>query len=73
MIFTTNEEEILKALIVKQRANKKLNDINLKMGNEIRTEFKLIDERIRNENKDIITTLQNDLKVASENLEVKFE
>lgn len=72
MTFTNEEEEILKLIAAESKANMKLNIENQIMGDEIRAEFKSIDERIRAEHKPIFTPLQEDLKAAQLAIKEKF-
>ena len=73
MTFTIEEEEILKLASSITKARQKLNIENQIMGDEIRTEFKSIDERIRKEHELIFTPLQKDLLDAEKALKEKFE
>ena len=73
MTFTIEEETILKLMAAEVKARMKLNIENQIMGDEIRAEFKIIDERIRAEHFPIFTPLQEDVKTAQENLKKEFE
>lgn len=73
MTFTNEEEKILKLMAAETKARWKLNIENQIMGDEIRAEFKSIDERIRAEHKPIFEPLQVDVKTAQENLKKEFE
>lgn len=73
MTFTQEEETILKLMAAETKARWKLNIENQIMGDEIRAEFKSIDERIRTEHRPIYTPLEEDVKTAQENLKKEFE
>jgi len=73
MVFTQEEEKILKLMVAETKARMKLNIENQIMGDLIRAEFKTIDTRIRAEHYPIFTPLQEDVKTAQENLKKEFE
>lgn len=73
MTFTKEEETILKLIAAECKARMKLNIENQIMGDVIRAEFKSIDEKIREEHRPIFTPLQDDVKIAQENLRKEFE
>ena len=72
-MITEEEEKILKLMAAETKARMKLNIENKIMGDLIRAEFKIIDERIREEHRPIFTPLQEDVKTAQENLRKEFE
>lgn len=71
-MFTFEEEKILKLVVADVKAKAKLNKANVIMGNEIRAEFKTIDERIRAEHEPTITPLEVDVKTAQDNLKAEI-
>ena len=73
MTFTQEEEKILKLMAAEVKARLKLDIENKIMGDEIRAEFKIIDERIRAEHFPIFTPLQDAKRIAQENLIKEFE
>ena len=73
MTFTEEEEQILKLMAAETKGRMKLNIENQIMGELIRAEFKSIDERIRAEHSPIFTPLEEDFKIAQENLRKEFE
>ena len=72
-MLTIEEETILKLMVAEIKARYKLNIVNKTMGDEIRAEFKVIDERIRAEYLPIFTPLQVDVQTAKDNLLKEFE
>ena len=72
-MFTVEEEKILKLMAALEKAKTKLNIANLIMGNEIRTEFSVIDTRIRAEHEPTITPLEADVKTAQDALKAECE
>ena len=72
-MITEEEERILKLMVAETKAKMKLNIENQIMGDSIRAEFKSIDERIRAEHTPIFTPLQEDVRIAQENLRKEFE
>ena len=73
MTFTAKEEKILKLRVAEMKARTELNNANQIMGDLIRVEFTIIDQRIRAEHKPIYEPLQTDAKTAQENLIKEFE
>ena len=73
MTFTQKEEKILKLTAALTRARAKLNNANQTMGDLIRAEFSIIDQRIRAEHKPIYEPLQQAVKTAEENLKKELE
>ena len=72
-MFTEEEERILKLMAAEIKARIKLNIENRLIGEEIRTELRAIDDRIREEHRLIFTPLEENLKTAQKNLEKAFE
>jgi len=72
-MITEEEERILKLIVAETKARMKLNIENQIMGDEIRAEFKTIDETIRAEHTPIFTPLQENVRIAQENLKKEFE
>jgi len=68
MIFTEEEETILKLMAAEMKARIKLNKVNQEMGDLIRQEFSVIDKRIREENKPLFEPLEQEIKAIKENL-----
>lgn len=73
MTFTQDEEAIMKLVSAELEARMILNKANKVMGDEIRAEFKSIDERIRKEHEPVITPLQADLLQKQADLKARFE
>ena len=73
MTLTKEQEEILKLVADEIKARKKLDIVNQTMGDAIRAEFKVIDDRIRAETKPIYEPLQIKYKEAQDNLKKYFE
>ena len=66
MTFTIEQEEILKLIVDEIKARKKLDIVNQTMGNAIRAEFKVIDDRIRAETKPIYEPLQLEVRAKQQ-------
>jgi len=71
-MFTEEEEEILKLLVVEMKAKIELNNVNQTMGDAIRAEFSIIDQKIRNETKSIYEPLQVKVEDAKNNLKTRL-
>jgi hypothetical protein len=72
MVFTPEEEKILKHLIAIESARAKLNIANKNLSMAIRSECQPIDTRIREEHRPIYEPLQQEFKTAEENLKKEF-
>ena len=68
MALTAQEEQVLKLIATETIARMKLNNVNQAMGDAIRTEFNVIDQRIRNENKAKYEPLQQEVAAAKKAL-----
>ena len=73
MAFTIEEEKILKLIVAEMKSKIKLNAVNLTMGNEIRSEFNVIDTSIRKTYEPIYLPLEADVQTAQDLLKAEAE